>query len=126
MKATAILSFVAAICLGCSNHVRRIEEDVLREDLYTIRTAIDQFTHDENRAPESLEDLMTHGYLGDVRLDPFTNSRTTWQLIYDDSNRAPQDVPAVPPRQTPRPKGLIDVHSGSDLVGSNGKHYRDW
>ena len=124
---TAILALIVAL-VGCGRgtSVKEARELAFKEDLYTLRNAIDQFTQDEKRAPESLEDLMTHGYLRDIPLDPFTNSRTTWQLIYDDSNQAPQDVPAAPPRQAPRPKGIIDVHGGSDQVGSNGKRYRDW
>ena len=101
-------------------------EDVLKEDLYSLRQAIDQFTQDENRPPQSLEDLIKHGYLYQIPTDPFTNSALTWKVVYDDPSATPQDTPATSPTKAPRHKGIIDVHSGSDLIGSDGTRYSTW
>ena|SRR5215472_703845 len=125
MKAFAIVALVAAICLGC-NDLRHKKEDVLREDLYSLRSAIDQFTQDQKRPPENLNDLVTHGYLTHIPNDPFTDSEKTWQLIYEDPKNSPQDIPAATPQEIPNRRGIIDVHSGSDQVGTNGTRYRDW
>ena len=125
MNHFVVVALVAAICLGC-NDIRRRKEDVLREDLYSLRSAIDQFTEDRKRPPEGLDDLVLHEYLKSIPKDPFTNSEKTWQLIYEDLKNSPEDIPAAPPREIPNRRGIIDVHSGSDQVGTNGTRYRDW
>jgi general secretion pathway protein G len=55
-------------------------EAVLREDLFTLRTQIDRFTHDNERGPASLEELVEKEYMGNIPTDPFTGSNQTWQL----------------------------------------------
>src|SRR5208282_1336476 len=60
--------------------VVRAREAVLREDLFTLRSQIDRFTHDNERGPESLEELLEKGYMGAVPIDPFTGSSETWEL----------------------------------------------
>src|SRR4051812_38174425 len=54
------------------------KEAVLKQDLYVIRSAIDQYTLDKSKAPQSLEDLSQSGYLKAIPKDPFTNSTDTW------------------------------------------------
>lgn len=59
-------------------YVDRAKEDVLREDLYLLRDAIDKYFMDRGRYPDQLDDLVTHKYLRALPLDPYTGSRTTW------------------------------------------------
>jgi|GEM_PF-4780569 hypothetical protein len=54
----------------------RAREGVLKEDLYTLRNAIDQYTQDKAKAPQDLNDIITAGYLRALPKDPFTNSNT--------------------------------------------------
>ena len=96
--------------------ILRARETVLRDDLYTLRSVIDQYTLDKQKAPQSLQDLVEAGYLKTLPMDPFTNSRESWVPVTDDSIMSPdQSQP-----------GIIDVHSGSDLKSSEGTAYSAW
>ncbi|HEV2961483.1 MAG TPA: prepilin-type N-terminal cleavage/methylation domain-containing protein [Candidatus Angelobacter sp.] len=97
-------------------HLLHAREAVLREDLYTIRNAIDQFTMDKNKAPQDLNDLVTSGYMTKIPQDPFTRSSETWQP-------AQEDVLLSPDQTAP---GISDVHSGSNQVSTEGTAYSSW
>jgi general secretion pathway protein G len=91
-------------------------EAVLREDLFRLRDAIDQYHADRGKYPQSLEDLVTDGYLREVPKDPITGSTDTWQT-----------VPAEPDPQNPSAEpGVYDVKSGSDGTALDGTPYADW
>ena len=98
------------------NSILRARETVLRADLHAMRTVIDQYTLDKQRAPESLQELVEAKYLKEIPRDPFTNSRETWVPVQDDSLMSPDQT-------TP---GIIDLHSGSDLNSSEGTSYSSW
>ncbi len=96
----------------------RAREAVLRDDLYTMRSLIDQFTLDKQRPPQSLDELVDAGYLrGGVPEDPFTRSNQTWQVDLEDV--------AVPGSSQGLP-GIVDVHSGSDEISLDGTPYSSW
>lgn len=96
--------------------ILRARETVLRDDLYSLRTVIDQYTLDKQKAPQSLQEIVDAGYLKSIPMDPFTNSRETWVPVTDDSIMSPdQSQP-----------GIIDVHSGSELKSSEGTAYSSW
>jgi general secretion pathway protein G len=96
--------------------IRHAREAVLREDLRTIRSAIDSYTMDKQKAPQSLDDLTQEGYLKTIPEDPMTKSTTTWQTdTSDDMHSLDQTDP-----------GIDDVHSGSDETGSDGQPYNTW
>lgn len=95
----------------------RAREAVLRDDLYVMRKVIDQFTLDKNRAPTSLDELVEAGYLrGGVPSDPFTGSNQTWKIDIEDVPISPDQAAA----------GIIDVHSGSEEVSTDGTPYSSW
>jgi general secretion pathway protein G len=97
--------------------VTRAREAVLKDDLFTMRKLIDQYTLDKQQPPESLDDLVQAGYLhGGLPVDPFTGSNQTWQV----------DVEQVPltPQQTVA--GIVDVHSGSEATSLEGTPYSSW
>lgn len=87
----------------------KAREAVLMRDLFTVRDLLDQHRADKGKYPASLNDLVAAGYLRDVPNDPFTRSASTWQEIYEVTEG-----------------GVFDVHSGSDLVGTNGVPYNKW
>lgn len=94
----------------------KAKEAVLREDLYNLRTTIDQFYADQGKYPDSLQDMVDKKYLHDIPKDPFTNLKDTWAVV------APP-----PPGEGQEVKGSVyDVHSGSDLIGTNGTAYNEW
>ena len=96
--------------------ILRARETVLRDDLYTLRSVIDQYTLDEQKAPQSLQDLVDAGYLKQLPTDPFTNARDSWVPVTDDSIMSPdQSQP-----------GIVDVHSGSEQKSSEGTAYSSW
>ena len=96
--------------------VRQAREAVLKEDLHTMRSAIDSFTADKQKAPQSLDDLVTEGYLKEVPVDPMTRSKETWATTTSDTlSSVDQTEP-----------GINDVHSGSQEQGSDGQAYSSW
>jgi len=101
---------------GCANQERARNEDVLREDLYHMRVAIDQYTQDKSMAPQHLADLVSAGYLHTIPKDPFTNSASTWIEVHED---ATDSIDHTHP-------GISDVHSGSAQISSRGTRYDSW
>jgi general secretion pathway protein G len=108
LATVAIPSFVAA--------VKSAKEAALKEDLHVLRDAIDSYTMDKNKAPQSLDDLVQNGYLKVIPEDPFTHSRDTWVTASDDTYA---DLDQTEP-------GVNDVHSGSEEQGSDGQPYSTW
>lgn len=108
LATVAIPSFIASI--------KNAREAALKEDLHVLRDAIDSYTMDKNKAPQSLDDLVQSGYLKAIPEDPMTHSRETWVTASDDTY---QDLDQTEP-------GINDVHSGSEETGSDGQPYSSW
>jgi general secretion pathway protein G len=98
------------------NSVIRAREAVLKEDLFRMRDAIDQYYADKMKYPSGLEDLVTDGYLRELPVDPFTNSKDTWQAVNAEPNV--NDTTSQP--------GIYDVKSGSNETSMDGTPYSDW
>jgi general secretion pathway protein G len=94
----------------------RTKETLLKNNLFTLRTVIDEYTFDKKKAPQTLEDLVTEGYLRAVPVDPITGSSQTWRLIMEDA------VSMVDQTQP----GIFDVRCGSDLKSLEGTPYSEW
>ena len=91
-------------------------EAVLKQDLFGMRDAIDQYYADKNQYPSTLDALVSDGYLRKVPEDPFTKSSSTWQT-----------VPAEPDPNNPTAEsGVYDVKSGSDATALDGTKYSEW
>ena len=99
-----------------TNSQTSAREAVLKEDLFRMRDAIDQYYADKNRYPASLDALVTDKYIRAIPVDPFTNSSETWQTTLSEGD------PANPSAEP----GIFDVKSGSDRMGSDGRPYADW
>jgi len=100
-----------------SQSILRAKEAVLRQDLFTMRSAIDQYTMDKGKAPQALQDLVQDGgYLREVPKDPFTDSRDTWQVVQEDT------LASIDQNQP----GITDVHSGAKQTASDGTSYATW
>jgi general secretion pathway protein G len=96
--------------------ILRSKETVLHQNLTTLRTVIDNYTFDKQKAPQSLQEMVTAGYLREVPYDPMTGSNTTWRTIQEDAlTSVNQSEP-----------GLYDVKSGSDKISLDGTPYADW
>ena len=98
------------------NSITRAKEATLKEDLFRMRDAIDQYYADKNKYPASLETLVEEKYMRAVPVDPFTQSADTWQTTT--SEPEPGNPSAEP--------GVYDVKSGSEAVALDGSRYADW
>jgi general secretion pathway protein G len=96
--------------------IKNAKEAVLREDLHVMRAAIDSYTMDKQKGPQSLDDLVQDGYLRAVPVDPMTQSKDTWVT---DNSDAMYSLDQTEP-------GIDDVHSGSQDTGSDGQPYSTW
>lgn len=99
-----------------NNTIRRTNESVLKNNLFTIRTCIDNYTGDKGKAPQTLQDLVGAGYLREVPYDPMTRSNQTWRIIMEEAS---QSVSQSEP-------GIFDVKSGSDKIGTDNTPYAEW
>lgn len=117
MIVMAIIAVLLAIALPIYNRsITRAKESVLKNNLFTLRTVIDEYTYDKQKAPQTLNDLVGDGYLRQVPIDPITGSSDSWKVIQEDaSNTVNQSQP-----------GIFDVRSGSDKVSLEGTLYSDW
>jgi general secretion pathway protein G len=103
-------------CVSEEEGLLRSKERVLKQDLFVLREQIDNYTLDEEKAPQSLQDLVATGYLKEIPSDPFTGSNKTWVPVTEDI--------AMSIDQTET--GITDVHSGSNAIASDGTPYASW
>jgi general secretion pathway protein G len=108
LSSIAIPSFVKA--------VKKANEAVLKEDLHTMRTAIDSYTVDREKAPQGLDDLVQAGYLKSIPVDPMTSRSDTWSTSQSDTLTDINETQG----------GMDDVHSGSEGVATDGTTYNTW
>jgi general secretion pathway protein G len=111
-----IMTLSSIALIQYANGTRRTKEAVLKQDLFRLRDAIDQFYADKNKYPASLDELVTEKYMRSVPDDPFTNSKDTWRTVMSDPD---------PLNPTAQP-GVYDVKSGSDETALDGTKYSDW
>jgi general secretion pathway protein G len=98
----------------------------LREDLFTLRSTIDQFHGDKGYYPPDLGTLVSAGYLRQIPTDPMTKSKDTWVVAYEELEPETEaGAEAAPPEEALAP-GIIDVHSGSTGKALDGSFYKDW
>jgi len=112
----AIVSILMAIAVPqYQKSLRRTKETLLHSHLQTLRTVIDEFTFDKKKAPQTLQDLVTEGYLRAVPIDPITGN-DQWRTVQEDSLSA---VDQTEP-------GIFDVRSLSDQISLEGTPYSEW
>jgi general secretion pathway protein G len=117
MIVMTIIGLLAAIAIpSYVRSVQKAREAVLKEDLHTLRTAIDSYTVDKEKAPQSLDDLVQAGYLKAIPKDPMTNREDTWITSESDQMTDINETEG----------GLDDVHSGSQNISSEGTSYNTW
>ena len=117
MIVMVIIGILASIAIpSFTMNVKKAREAVLREDLHTMRSAIDSYTYDKQKAPQSGDDLVQAGYLKAMPVDPFTHRSDTW--IFDQGNM----LTTVDETES----GINDVHSGAQEVSTEGNTYNQW
>ena len=116
MIVISLMTTLSAIALvGYRSAVTRSREAVLKEDLFRMRDAIDQYYADRGEYPSSLESMVSEGYLRSVPDDPFTGTPDSWQTVLADLDPA-----------NPLAQGIFDVKSGYEGLALDGSAYADW
>ena len=114
MSVIVVLASMAMV--GYRNSVRRSQEAVLKEDLFRMRDAMDQYYSDKNKWPSDLSELVSEGYMREIPEDPITKSKDTWRTEQ-----------AEPDANNPASAGGIDnVFSGSEETALDGSKYSEW
>lgn len=116
MVVMAIISIMVAVAVPMyQKSIIRARESVLRQNLFSLRTVIDEYTYDKAKAPQSLQDLVSAGYLRQVPVDPMTG-QADWAIEMED---AVTSVNQAEP-------GIYDVKSKSDKQSLEGTPYAEW
>ena len=116
MIVMAVISILVAIAVPMyQKSVVRAKESVLRQNLFTLRTVIDEYTYDKAKAPQALQDLVTAGYLRQIPVDPMTG-QADWTVEMED---AVTSVNQTEP-------GIYQVKSNSDKQSLEGTPYAEW
>jgi general secretion pathway protein G len=113
----AIIGIVVTAAVGqYQRSILKAKEAVLRQDLYVMRTAINQYFADKGKYPSDLETLVSDSYLYKIPVDPITGSTESW--IQEPSEAGEDDLSTEP--------GIADVRSGADGIAQDGSSYADW
>jgi general secretion pathway protein G len=117
MIVMAIIAVLMSVAIPIySRSIVRAKESVLKNNLFTMRTVIDEYTYDKQKAPQTLNDLVSDGYMRQIPVDPMTGTADSWKVIMEDaSNTVNQSQP-----------GIFDVRSGSDKMSLEGTPYSEW
>ena len=115
MIVISIIIILAMLAIAqYSRTVKAAEEATLKHDLSSIRKMIDQYAADKARLPQSLEDLVSAGYIQEIPVDPITGEKD-WVLEYGDD-----------PGSTGNTQGLVNVRSASADTAQDGTRYNEW
>lgn len=116
MIVVSLMLILVSIALPVYNRsILRTKESVLKQDLFTLRQVIDQYTLDKQKAPQTLDDIVQAGYMKQIPKDPFT-AEANWTVDQEDATQAVD-------QQEP---GIVDVHSASNLTATDGTVYSSW
>ena len=117
MIVMVVIGLLAAIAIPAyTTNIKHAREAVLKSDLHTLRTAIDSYTVDKQKAPQSLDDLVQSGYIKLMPVDPFTHRSDTWMPVQSDTLSTLDQTES----------GIDDVHSGSQETAIDGTSYNTW
>jgi general secretion pathway protein G len=117
MIVMVVIGLLAAIAIPAyTTNIKHAREAVLKEDLHILRQAIDSYTVDKQKAPQSLDDLVQSGYIKVMPIDPFTHRSDTWMPVQSDTLSTLDQTDS----------GIDDVHSGSQETAIDGTSYNSW
>jgi general secretion pathway protein G len=114
----SLITILVSVALPAyQQSIWRARESVLKQNLFSLRSVISQYTLDKQKAPQSLDDLVTAGYFKQIPTDPMTGRNDSWTVEEE------TDTIMTVDQQQP---GIYDVHSGSTVTGSDGTAYNTW
>ncbi len=105
-----LASLVAPVVTGSIGHAK---ESTLKETLYTLRKAIDDYYADNGSYPADIDVLVQKRYLRKKPIDPITGKTDSWQLVHVEEGKTGK-------------KGIADIHSASEEKSSDGAPYKAW
>lgn len=111
LVALAVLAAGLSLSCGCVTSLQKAREGVLQQNLFTLRRLVAQYKADKDRRPQSLDELVTSGYLKQVPADPMTGRNDSWVVEWSGDPKTP---------------GVVNVRSSSNSISSKGTAYRDW
>jgi len=112
-----VIGILTAIAIPAyTTYIRSAKEAVLRDDLHAMRVAIDSYTVDKQKAPQSLDDLVQAGYLKAMPVDPFTKRSDSWIAAQSETMSSLDQTEG----------GIDDVHSGAQISALDGSSYSSW
>lgn len=115
MIVISIIIILAAIALPqYQRTIMHTREAVLRDDLFKMRSLLDQYAADKGKLPQSLDDLITEGYMRELPVDPFTGQKDWQATLGEDPNSSEGE------------QGVVDVHSASTDTSTEGTPYSEW
>jgi general secretion pathway protein G len=118
MIVLAIIAILATLAVPMyTANIKRAKEAVLRTDLKTMRDAIESYTYDKQKAPQTLDDLVQAGYIKAVPKDPMTDRTDTWIPAQGDMYTTTDETQSG---------GIDDIHSGSQAIATDGTLYSTW
>jgi general secretion pathway protein G len=116
MIVISIMLILVSLAIPAYNRsILRAKESVLKQNLFTLRSLISQYTLDKQKAPQSLDDLVTAGYIKLIPKDPMTDL-PNWETVQEDTTMSPDQAET----------GIDDVHSSSSAISSDGTAYNTW
>jgi len=116
MVVITIMVIIISMAIPIYNRtIIRAKESVLKNNLFTLRTVIDQYSYDKGKAPQQLQDLVSEGYLQKLPVDPMTGNNQGWRTVMEDAS---QSISQSEP-------GIFNVYSGSDKMSLDGTAYSD-
>lgn len=119
-----IIGILAAIAVpALRDSPQRAREATLKEDLFTMRSVIDQYHGDKGSYPPDLATLVSSGYVRKIPIDPMTKSADTWVLVFEEPSTETDTSATTSESTTP---GITDIHSGSTGKSLDGTLYKDW
>jgi general secretion pathway protein G len=115
MIVISIIIILAAVALPqYQKTIMHARETVLRDDLYRMRSLIDQYSADKGKLPAALDDLVSAGYMREIPMDPITDQKD-WTIVTGND-----------PYSSEAGSGIIDVHSSANEVSTEGTPYSEW
>jgi general secretion pathway protein G len=115
MIVISVIIILASVALPqYQKTIMHAREAVLRDDLFRLRSLIDQYSADKGKLPQSLDDLVTAGYMREVPEDPITGNKD-WQITMGDD-----------PSSTESAQGMINIHSAATEPSTTGTPYSEW
>lgn len=106
-----ILLLFFVVNWNTGDSITEAKERALQDDLWTMRSLIHDYTSEQHKRPESLDDLVAAGYMKRLPKDPFTDRRDTWIVEWSSDSKTP---------------GVVGIRSGASGASSKGTRYNDW